>query len=140
MQHPGQHGLDGVERAIHVDGEVSVPQLVADVLKQRLSRHTSVVHQQRHGTEGVLHLPHHVVDLLPDGHVGLHGHGPLSRRRQLLHQRVSTVLPFPIVDADGVARRCQLPHRGASDAAGGARHQCDLFHVAPSPCVVLLPV
>ena len=80
------------------------------------------------------------VDLLPDGHVGLHGHGPLSRRRQFLHQRVSTVLPFPIVDADGVARRCQLPHRGASDAAGGARHQCDLFHVAPSPCVVLPPV
>ena len=42
----GQHRLYGVERPVHVHGEIAVPQGVGDILEQRLSRHARIVHQQ----------------------------------------------------------------------------------------------
>ena len=46
----------------------------------------------------------------------------------LRHQRHGTVLPFPVVDAHGVALGGQAAGHRPSDAPGGAGHQRDLFH------------
>ena len=114
----GQHCLDGVERAVHIDGEVPVPQLRGDVLEQGLTRHTGVVHQQRYRAEGFLHLPHHGRHLVLLRHVGLDHHGPAALCRQLLQQRPGAVLPEPIVDAHGPALPGQLRRHSPADAPG----------------------
>ena len=106
-----------------------MPQLVGDILKQGLSGHPGVIHQQRHGAKGVLHPVYHVVDLLSAGHVGLRRHHPAARRRQLHRQCVGAVLPLPVVDADGIALRRQLSRHGAADAPGRAGNQCDPLHI-----------
>ena len=118
VEHVGQHRLDGVERAVHIDGEVPVPQLRGDVLEQGLTRHTGVVHQQRYRAEGFLHLPHHGCHLVLLRHVGLDHHGPAALCRQLLQQRPGAVLPDPIVDAYGPALPGQLRRHGPPDAPG----------------------
>ena len=86
VQHGGQHRLNGVVGAVYVDGEVAVPQLIGDVLKQGLSRHTGVVHQQRYRAEGILHLPDHGIHLFPAGHIRLHRHHPAALPGELFHQ------------------------------------------------------
>ena len=127
-EHMGQHRLYGVERPVHVHGEIAVPQGVGDVLEQRLSRHARIVHQQRHGAELALHPPHHLVHLYPVRHVRLHGHGAAAGGADLRHQRHGAVLPLPVVDAHGVALGGQAAGHRPSDAPGGAGHQRDLFH------------
>ena len=83
VEHGGQHRLNGVVRAVHVGGEIPVPHLVGHVLKQRLSRHAGVVHQQRHRAPFLLNGPHHGLHLLPLGHVRLIRHDGMTLRRQL---------------------------------------------------------
>ncbi len=128
VEHGGQHGLDGVERAVHVDAEVAMPQVVGDVLEQGLAGHAGVVHQQGHRAEGVLQAADHIVDLGAVRHVGPQGQGAAAGGGELGHQTVGAVLPDAVIHAHGVAVGGQLTGHGAADAAGSAGDQRDLFH------------
>lgn len=115
---------------VHVDGEVAMPQVVGDVLKQRLTGHAGVVHQQRHRAENILQAANHVVDLGAVGHVGPQGQGAAAGGSELRHQAVGAVLPDAVIHAHGVAVGSQLAGHGPANTAGSARHQRDLFHTA----------
>ena len=138
-QHGGQHRLHRVVRAVHIDGEIPMPHLVGGVLKQSLSRHAGVVHQQRYLAEFPLDPAHHLVHLRPIRHVRLHGDGASARRPYLLHQCGGAVLPLPVVDAHGVALRRQTARHCPPDTAGGAGHQRDFLH-GIIPFSQILPV
>ena len=122
------HRLNGVVRTVHVGGEVPVPHLVGHILEQGLARHTGVVHQQRHRAPLLLDGTHHVLHLLPPGHIRLIRHGLMSFRRQLRSQTLSAVLPYPVVDADLPALTAQLTGHRPADAPAGAGDKRDLFH------------
>ena len=138
VEHGGQHRAAGVERSVYVHGEKLVPALVRQLLKQGLACDASVVHQQGHGAEGLLHPTHHGLHLLPLRHVRLTRHHPTALGGQLRRQLLGLVLPHAVADANRPAPTRQLCGHGSPDASGRPCDQCDLLHIFRPPPVDLL--
>ena len=49
-----QNGLNGVARAVEIDGEVALPQRVGHILKERLTGDARIIDQHGDRTEGIL--------------------------------------------------------------------------------------
>ena len=120
VQHMRQNGLNGVARAVEIDGEVALPQRVGHILKERLTGDARIIDQHGDRTEGILDRLDHRVDLITLRNVCLHGERAAALTGKLRGKLLGLIPPLVIVDADGIALAGKLCGDGAADAARGA--------------------
>ena len=135
VEHGGQHGLDGVERAVHVDGEVAMPQVVGDVLEQAwpatpalfTSRDTGPKASSRRRTIS-----------LTWARSDTSARRARARQPEAVssgHQTVGAVLPDAVIHAHGVAVGSQLTAT-ARPMPREAPVTSAIFSIKTSPCQV----
>src|SRR5699024_1580584 len=110
VDHGRQHCLDGVVRAIHIDGKDPMPECAVDVLELVLLSDPGIVHQTGDGAESRFYLPYGGSDGVPVGYVRLDRQSSSSRGADLRRQSLSGLPGLEIVDPYSEALRCQTAY------------------------------
>ena len=121
-----------MERAVDIHAEITPPQLLRHVLKERLSRNAGVVDEKTHAAERILHAVYHILHLRAVGDIRPKRSGAKPRGGELCYERVGTILPDMIVYGNGIALVGKTARRRAANAAARAGNKCDLFHFVSS--------